>query len=491
IGYVIQIVTYPDARNSSRHQNYDFTRLYNVKKTRNELSGINLGCSLKDLNDNDWGLIPEEYDFDAIREAGFYHVRVPVQFLPHLNTSGDTYQIDQNLLTRLDWTIENVLKRDMIAILDFHFLITEGIYSFDSGEENIQNEQKFLAVWKMLAERYKDYPPELYFELANEPHKPIMPDAWNMYIQKALDQIRSSGGNNERRMVIVGTNVLIGNLLRTWDNVNGIHQLKLPTVEDDPNIMVTFHYYEPIPFTYQSETYTEDLKRYSKYWLGNMWDNTDRQKAFIRKDFDTISKWAQENRRDVILGEFGVTINADIDSQANWTGLIREEAESRGMIWIFWQLFYNEGTGDTLGGLYNKSIGYWRKEILDVLLPEDERVVNKTVKDKTFAGWSEERLQKVRELIPALQDPEWKIRESTAIALRSLGPEAELAIPALIDVLKDEEWQMRKTVVSALSCIAPNDSDVIVALQTSLNDPENQVRQAVSFFLKSFNNIRE
>jgi endoglucanase len=522
ITYILKISTYPDAKNSSRPKNYGFTRIYHVKRAKNPLSGINLGCALKGFNEGDWGLVLEEYDFDVIRDAGFYHIRVPVQFLPHLIKSGDTYQLDQNLLTRLDWVIENILERDMIAILDFHYLIPENTYSFDSKQESIQNEQKFLVVWKILAERYKDYPSELYFELANEPHKPIMPDTWNRYIQKALAQIRSSGGNNTTRMVIVGTNVLIGNIIRTWDNVNGIHQLNLPSVEDDPNIMVTFHYYDPVLFTYQGETYNDDLKRYSENWLGNMWDNTDRQKAFIRKDFDIISQWAQENKRDIILGEFGVTIHADIDSQVNWTRLIREEAESRGMIWIFWQLF--DSDGDTLGCLYNRSIGYWREEILNAILPEDKQNESKALKDGTPDGWNEERMQKVRDLIAALQDPEWKIRKSAAIALRTPEPEAELAVPALIDALKDEEWQVRKPAalalaaigpasqstipaliealkdeewqvrkiaVLALSCIAPEDPDVLAALQKSLNDPEDQVRHVASTFLRSLHDKRE
>lgn len=555
ITYILKIITYPDAKNSSRPKNYGFTRIYHVKKARNVQSGINLGVNLKDLNEGDWGLVLEEYDFDVLSDAGFYHLRVPVQFLPHLIKSGETYQLDQNLLTRLDWVIENILKRDMIAILDFHYLIPENTYSFASEQERNQNEQKFLAVWKILAERYKEYPSGLYFELANEPHKPIMPEAWNRYIQKALEHIRSSGGNNTTRMVVVGTNVLIGNVIRTWDNVNGIHQLKLPSVEDDPNIMVTFHYYDPVLFTYQGETYNDDLKRYSENWLGNMWDNTDRQKALIRKDFDTISQWAQDNKRDIILGEFGVTIHADIDSQVNWTRFIREEAEARGMIWLFWQLF--ESDGDTLGCLYNRSIGYWREEILHALLPEDEQIESKAVKDETSDEWNEERVQKVRDLIAALQDPEWKIRKSAAIALRTTEPEAELAVPALIEALKDEEWQVRKPaalalaaigsasqpaipaliealndeewqvrksaaqalpaigpasqsaipaliearndeewqvrkiVVLALSCIAPDDPNVLTVLQASLNDSEEQVRQVASIFLKSLHDKRE
>jgi endoglucanase len=478
--YLLKISTYPDARDDNRHKNYGFTRVYNVQRARNVQSGVNLGVALKDLNEGDWGLVLEDYDFNAIHDAGFFYIRVPVQFLPHLVKSGDTYQLDQDLLTRLDWVIGNIINRDMIAILDFHFLIPEGKYSFDSKEESVENEQKFLAVWKIVAERYKDYPSSLYFELANEPHKPLMPDAWNTYVQKALDEIRSSGGNNTRRMVIVGTNVLIGNVIRSWDNVHGIRQLKLPSVEDDPSIMVTFHYYSPVPFTYQGETYTDDLKRYSRHWLGNMWDNTDRQKALVRKDFDIISQWAQENKRDIILGEFGVTNYADIDSQVNWTRLIREEAESRGMIWIFWQLFYDDGNGDTLGGLYNNSIGYWREEILEALLPEDGGMVSQGVQDDTSDEWHEERVQEVQELISALQDPEWTIRRDAALALRTLAPEAELAIPALIEALKDEEWQVRQPAVDALAAMGSASQPAIPALIEVLADGEWKIRQAAA-----------
>jgi endoglucanase len=475
--YLLRISTYPDARNDNRHRNYGFTRVYNVQRARNAQSGVNLGVALKDLNEGDWGLVLEDHDFDAIHDAGFYYVRVPVQFLPHLVKSGDTYQLDQDLLTRLDWVIGNIIHRDMIAILDFHFLIPEEKYSFNSKEESVEHEQKFLAVWKILAERYKDYPSSLYFELANEPHKPLMPDTWNTYVQKALDEIRSSGGNNTRRMVIVGTNVLIGSVIRSWDNVHGIRQLKLPSVEDDPNIMVTFHYYSPVPFTYQGETYTDDLERYSKHWLGNMWDNTDRQKALVRSDFDIISQWAQENKRDIILGEFGVTNYADIDSQVNWTRLIREEAESRGMIWIFWQLFYDDGNGDTLGGLYN-SIGYWREEILEALLPEDGGMVSQGVQDGISDEWNEERVQKVQELISALQDPEWTTRRDAALALRALAPGADLAIPALIEALKDEEWQVRQPAVDALAAMGPASQPAIPGLIDTLKDGEWQVRRS-------------
>jgi endoglucanase len=90
-------------------------------------------------------------------------------------------------------------------------------------------------------------------------------------------------------MIIVGTNVLT-NMVHNWDHPNGIYDLKLPSTEEDPNIMVTFHYYNPLAFTYQGETYTRDLARVSRFW-GNTWGNTEKQKTLVRRDLDTISRW--------------------------------------------------------------------------------------------------------------------------------------------------------------------------------------------------------
>lgn len=365
---VIELLTYPDARIKNELPNDASTKLFNARRAKNMRSGINLGCALQAPNEGDWGLVLTESDFDAVQRAGFNYIRVPVQFLPHLSQLKNAYRLDLNLLSRLDWVIKNILKRDMTVIVDFHYVIPDDKLFFKSPEDTKQCEEKFLAVWRILADRYKDYPASLYFELANEPHRAITPDIWNTFVQKALEQIRQSGGNNSTRTVVVATNVLIGWFIHTWDQIHGIKQLKLPSTGDDPNIMVTFHYYNPYPFTHQGETYTDDLALISRIWQGNKWMNTDKQMSYVRKDFNYISQWAQKNKRKIILGEFGVSITADINSQVRWTKFVREEAESRGMIWIFWQL-HDVGT---LGVLYNQTAGYWRKEILDALLPGEK-----------------------------------------------------------------------------------------------------------------------
>ena len=364
--FIIDSFPYPDSKNPFRPKNYGSTRVYDVHRSVNELSGINIGAVLKfkDWNRNPSGLVLDGYDLDVIRDAGFRHLRVSVAFLELLRDSGGFYEIEPEAMAKLDWFLKAILDRGMIAHLDFHLLVPDEKRTFDSDAERARNETEFLAIWSELAKRYKDWPPDLYFELANEPHAPITPELWNDYANKALEIIRSRGGNNVARQVIVAVN----ELQDPWNQVKAIRALELPSAEEDPNILVTFHYYQPNAFAWQGETFTPSIDGPSKEWLGNMWDNTWRQKAMIRRDFDLVSDWAEKNRRKIILGEFGVTQNADIVSQANYTSFVREEAEKRGMVWILWQLFADR----SLGALYDESTGSFRKEILDALMPEQK-----------------------------------------------------------------------------------------------------------------------
>lgn len=469
---------YPDSRRSGRPASSTYTRIHAIGKSFNEQSGVNLGVALKGLNGSEWGIELESYDFDMLKAAGFHYIRVPVCFLPYLSEVGDTYILDEGCLERLDAVLNAILDRGMIAILDFHYLLPEEQFAFDSRVASQRNKREFLAVWDIVARRYAGYPEELYFELANEPREPILPEDWNTYVRESLALIRSSGGHNDDRVVVVGANILIGPVIRSWDNTGGIRYLQVPEAQDDPNIMVTFHYYDPVPFTYQGQIYTDTLKRYSGHWLGNRWDNTERQKAFIRKDFDVISRWARENGRKVILGEFGVSVHADIESQINWTRFVREEAESRGMIWLFWQFFYEYG-GDTLGGIYNKTACFWRSEMLDALQPRDSDTRGLVVPESPGLR-DEETIRTAQGLMTALRDPEWTVRRKAAETLAGMVPEAELAVPVLMELLEDEEWQVRNSAARALAAAGAASRTAAPVLIEALGDEEWQIRNSAA-----------
>ena len=59
----------------------------------------------------------------------------------------------------------------------------------------------------------------------------------------------------------------------------------------------------------------------------------------------------------------------------------------------------------------------------------------------------------VPELINALKDDDWQIRNQAAVVLGTIGPEAKAAVPALIDVLGEEDKYFRSHAAVALGKI--------------------------------------
>jgi len=463
----IPFLRYPDARAASPFRVP--ATVQDVRREPNPLSGVNFGLGLMGDREGDWGVVFQESDFDAARDAGFKRIRIQVQFLPHLREEGGSYSIDPAFLSRLDWAIGEVLERDMIAIVDPYRIIPDEQLSFRSRSEREGVEARFLAIWEWLAERYRDYPEALHFELANEPHRPLGGKAWSALARRAIAIIRSEGGGDAARTIVVGVPIRISPVFHTWDQVYGVEDLDLPSADEDPALMITFHYYNPYPFSHQGQTYTPGLARSSWMWMGNTWTDTEAQIAFVRRDFDAVARWAEEHRRAVLLGEFGASVLADLESQVRWTARVREEAEARGMAWTFWDFFRTDG----LGSLYDQKTGAWRAEILDALAPPG---ADDLAREAAL----------VRGLAASLSDPEWKERRKAAEALSSRGPLAAEAVPALIRALADEEWQVRFAAVRSLGAIGSASTEAIPALTGALADAEWQVRNAAAMTLSAF-----
>lgn len=410
---------YPDKDIKIEDTKYSYTRIYNVNKKRNDLSGISLELDL------------QIKDLDTVKNAGFKYVRVPTLL-------NGNHVVDKDVLNKLDLVIENCLNRELKIIITHEY-----------------------SSWEILSKRYRNHNEDLWFELTNE-YETIDSETWNIYVKESLDTIRGSGGINKNRNVIVGVNILVGRVLNSWDYISGIKHLELPDVKDDPNIKVLFNYFNPIPFTFQGETYSS-FYSISNYWLGNSWTNTEKQKRYIKEDFDVITKWGIENSREVILGAFGVSLFADSQSNVNWTKLVKKEAEKRGMIWLFWQL----------NSVYNQEEGYWKKEIIDVL----------QLQDNLDYGLNEVQID---EFTKGLKDPDWNIRKEAALLLKNYAPIGEEAIPYLIQSLQDEEWQVRNAAIQALGHYGEAAYGAIPYLIKFLEDDEWQLRNSATIALLHF-----
>lgn len=161
------------------------------------------------------------------------HIRLPVSFTYHADATAP-YTLDPVFMTRLDQIITMAIETNGIkVILDQH-------HYDDFQADPVAQRPRALAMWQQIATRYANFNETfLYFEIQNEPHGAFNqnPSLLNDYLNASLAVIRTT---NPTRKVLVGPN--------QWNGMGGLDKLILP---NDPNLILTMHYYSPGDFTHQ------------------------------------------------------------------------------------------------------------------------------------------------------------------------------------------------------------------------------------------------
>jgi len=273
--------------------------------------------------------------FRAIRQAGFSHVRINLH--PFRDNRSDGGKIRDEYLKTLDWAVDQALANQLLVILDFHEF--EAMSRDPAGLKS-----RFLAIWAQIAEREKDRPGDVLFEVLNEPHAKFTAELWNEYLREALGVIRLT---NPNRTVVIGP--------VQWNSIQQLDTLSLPS--DDRNIIVTVHYYSPFEFTHQGAAWTSQRDK-----LGVSWKATPQEQAAVRRDLDKAQAWSVKEHRPIYLGEFGAYDKAEMPSRARYVGFVAREAEHRGWSWAYWQF-------DSDFIVYDIRAGKWIEPIRDALIP--------------------------------------------------------------------------------------------------------------------------
>ena len=220
-------------------------------------------------------------------------------------------------LSRVDWIMKHATAAGLSVILDEH--------EYEECSDNVAMcRRRLAAFWTQVASRYKAAPPTVLFELLNEPHDKLDADTWNALFPDILAIVRKS--NPSRRVVIGPTQ---------WNNFSQLSTLKLP--ENDRNIVVTFHYYDPFLFTHQGAPWVPDMLKVKD----GTW-NPD-QRAKIAEDFGKVADWSRTTGREILLGEFGAydESGTPMAMRAAYTEAVAREAERHGFAWSYWQFDSN------------------------------------------------------------------------------------------------------------------------------------------------------
>ena len=275
--------------------------------------------------------------FAEIRSGGFDFIRVNLHAFRHMDAKN---QLQPAFLERLDWIVENATAAGLSVILDEH--------DFNGCSSDVPLcRARLAAFWSQVAPRYRDAPPTVLFELLNEPHDKLDAETWNDLYPDILAIVRQT---NPTRRVIIGPT--------QWNSREKLETLELPA--NDPNIIATFHYYDPFRFTHQGASWVEEMKTVK----GVTW-GSEADRAQLAADFDKVAAWAKANNRPVLLGEFGAydRSGTPMAMRAAYTEAVAREAERHGFSWAYWQF-------DSDFILWDMAKKGWVEPIHKALIPE-------------------------------------------------------------------------------------------------------------------------
>ncbi len=279
---------------------------------------------------DDWNKERDRDDMDKMREVGMKGIRINTRPFLHMNQEPGynlsreaahgrvidillekepPYVLSEEFFERLDWTVNEALKRGFTVIIDNHQYRV-------MGQDPMGLRDMFLASWQQMADHYKDYPANVYFGILNEPNRNLTPYLWNYFMMDAYEIIRES---NPNRTLVTGPG--------KWNGIDALDELELP--EEDRNIIVEVHYYSPHSFTHQGIAGRE---------TNVTWEGTPEQKQAVEEDFEKAVEWAEKHNRPLYLGEYGVIHTADRQSAEKWLGFVVSQMEKHGMSWAMWDL---------------------------------------------------------------------------------------------------------------------------------------------------------
>ncbi len=306
------------------------------------MHGINLGDALEAPSEGAWGVVLKPEHFAMAKAAGLDHVRLPVKFSAHADSEAP-YAIDEAFFTRVDWAVQQAGAHGLSIVIDLH------------GYEELmkkprENADRLAGLWHQIAARYKDQPSTVAFELINEPCDELKSPELNPITAKALAAVRAT---NKTRTVFVDSYF--------WASADRLKELELP---EDPNLVPSFHMYQPILFTHQGmpwmgpEFQTRGIvfpgpplapvtpvpAAQSTAWVSSWFNgyntpaitaNSNGPKA-IFDYFKIVEDYVTSSHRRVYMGEFGVADSADPKSRESWLRIVKGEAERRHIGWALW-----------------------------------------------------------------------------------------------------------------------------------------------------------
>jgi endoglucanase len=302
---------------------------------------INIGLDLGGPAEAGWTISVTAHDLERCAEAGFTAIRLVVSLAQH-RSPHDAFRIETASLDRVNEVVDAATAHGLAVVV-------ANMGDPDLMADPVGHRDRLLACTRQLADSVRHHPPSVILEPLAEPQGALDP-LWGDYCTDLVTVVRDA---DPERTIVIGP--------RSYNNARYLRELTL--LENERNLIVTFHHYWPVPFTMQGETWlgTTELGDPAN-WVGTTWDASPQQSAELRAGFDAVAAYGHAHQRPIFVGEFGTTNNADMASRSRWTRVNRELAEQHGFSWAYWSY-------GPIFAVRDLEHDHWHQALLQALIP--------------------------------------------------------------------------------------------------------------------------
>lgn len=312
---------------------------------------------------------------DTLVKTGIKTIRIPTSWANHIIDKN--YTIDPKWMSRVktivDWAIEN----DMYVILNSHHdcydkpTAMKKCSGYYPNSTNYEESARYLTnIWTQIGTAFNNgYDEHLVFETMNEPRLRGTNNEWwndvysqtykdaaeslNKLNQVALNAIRATGGNNQKRYV------MIPGLRAAVDSVIA-KEFRLPKDDEDGKLIISVHMYDPYDFAMQGDG-PKDFK--------------PRHQSALESTFDRLNEYFVSKGIPVIIGEYGATNKGNTEERVKWFKFFLSYTRKYGITCILW-----DNGGFDASTSQGEKFGFFDRRALKWKFPEIIDAINESTK---------------------------------------------------------------------------------------------------------------
>lgn len=188
-----------------------------------------------------------EIDYERVSDMGMNAVRFYLNYRL-FEDDNNPYVYRQEGWDWLDKNITWAKKYGVYLVINMH--VPQGGFQSQGDGDALwdvpENQNRLVALWKAIADRYKEEGQIIGFGLVNEPVPSQAISQWSSLAQRLINEIQSV---NPHHLLFVEKAIFVKGNFQLDENLN------FPEVEGE-NIIYEFHGYDPIRYTHQLLNFT-------------------------------------------------------------------------------------------------------------------------------------------------------------------------------------------------------------------------------------------